>query len=132
MSYVADPRHGDRHPAEGQPFVQMCQVVYGHRGETASTSSILEITCKSRYHSTICNWYEGGAQLCSKKEALVEKYYHHLRKQGAENLVFIAECLEEMATDFGDDAKGYLVSVEHFYKDDTTGFEECKNLLASA
>ena len=62
----------------------------------------------------------------------MEKYFNHLRKHGAENLQFLVECLEEMATDFGDDAKGYLVSMDHFHKDDKAGFEDCKKLLAAS
>ncbi len=65
-------------------------------------------------------------------EEFAKKYLKHLQEQGEATLRFLAEALDEMAVEYGDDAKGYLVSVEHFYKEDAEGFDSCKNLLAAA
>ena len=65
-------------------------------------------------------------------EEFTKKYFEHLQKQGEETLRFLADTLDEMAVDYSDDVTGYLISVEHFYKNNTDRFDSCKNLLAAA
>ena len=65
-------------------------------------------------------------------EEFTQKSFEHLQKQGKDTQRFRADSLDEMAVDFEDDAEGYQVSIEHFCKEDTDGFDSCKNLLAAA